>query len=266
MIKAIVCDLDGTLLSADHRISDFTKEVVGEIKSRGIEILIATGRHHLDAISFQRVLGLDTCLVSSNGAKVHDENNCEIVSDNISPTIAEPILKLEVDPSIRSNIYNNDIWYANKTIESLKSFYIESGFFPIVQPMKELVGKEVTKFFFISETEDTFRLNNLEKELARQFGHLIDLTFSLPTCLEILKKGVSKGAAVEKVLKNKGIRMDETIAFGDGLNDLEMLSMVKTGYIMGNGSPRLKHSLPNNPIIGNNNEDGLAKKLQELFF
>ena len=59
--------------------------------------------------------------------------------------------------------------------------------------------------------------------------------------------------------------MNETIAFGDGLNDLEMLGIVGKGFIMENGSETLKKLLPNLEIIGNNTNDGVAKKLKEIF-
>ena len=61
------------------------------------------------------------------------------------------------------------------------------------------------------------------------------------------------------------ISLEETIAFGDGLNDYEMLSSVGQGFIMGNGSSRLKEKLPQYEIIQTNDNDGVAKKLKELF-
>ncbi|MGL5984195.1 MAG: HAD family hydrolase, partial [Cetobacterium sp.] len=85
------------------------------------------------------------------------------------------------------------------------------------------------------------------------------------SCLEVMKEGVSKATAIEEVLKREGIDIQDTIAFGDGLNDLEMLSFVGKGFVMGNGSPRLKELLPENEVIKPNSENGVAKKLQELF-
>ncbi|MGL5089125.1 MAG: HAD family hydrolase, partial [Cetobacterium sp.] len=75
----------------------------------------------------------------------------------------------------------------------------------------------------------------------------------------------SKATAIEEVLKREGIKIEDTIAFGDGLNDLEMLSSVGRGFIMGNGSTRLKELLPKNEIIKANSENGVARKLKELF-
>jgi len=61
------------------------------------------------------------------------------------------------------------------------------------------------------------------------------------------------------------IKSEEVIAFGDSMNDYEMLSLVGKPFIMGNGNKRLMEALPNVEVVGNNNEDGIGKKLIEIF-
>ena len=73
--KAIVCDLDGTLLNPEHTISKNTIDTIKKITDQGVKFFIATGRHHADALRFKDMLGLDSYLISSNGARIHDENN-----------------------------------------------------------------------------------------------------------------------------------------------------------------------------------------------
>ena len=57
----------------------------------------------------------------------------------------------------------------------------------------------------------------------------------------------------------------DVVAFGDGFNDYEMLQSVGKGYVMGNAHYKLKEALPRNEVIENNNEDGVAKKIVEIF-
>lgn len=59
--------------------------------------------------------------------------------------------------------------------------------------------------------------------------------------------------------------MEEVIAFGDGLNDYEMLSAVGTPFVMSNGSPRLLSALPHVQRAPRNTEDGVAQRLEEIF-
>ena len=70
-IKVIISDLDGTLLNTDHTISDYTKSVFQELHKQNYLIIVATGRHHIDAMAVIDTLGIPVYLVTSNGARIH---------------------------------------------------------------------------------------------------------------------------------------------------------------------------------------------------
>ena len=108
-------------------------------------------------------------------------------------------------------------------------------------------------------------LEKLEKKLVKDLENDLSITISSPYCLEFMKKGVNKAETLKKVLKILDISPNEVIAFGDSMNDYEMLSFVGKPFIMGNANKRLIESLPNVEVIGNNNEDAIGKKLQEIF-
>jgi len=74
---------------------------------------------------------------------------------------------------------------------------------------------------------------------------------------------VNKAEALTEVLKIKGFTMAETIAFGDGMNDVEMLQAVDKGLIMGNASVMLKAALPDFEMIGHSAEDGVAHYIEK---
>lgn len=261
--KAIICDLDGTLLNGEHTITKETKETIKKVIDKGVKFFIATGRHHCDALTFKNMLELESFLITSNGAKVHGYNNEEILSHNISHDLAEELLKLEYSDKLHKNIYLNDKWYAETPLEGALLFHKESGFHHDIVNFNTLVGNEVTKFFFMCEDEEC--ILELENTLKSKFTKGLNITQSLSTCLEVMKEGVSKASAIKEVLEREGLNPADAIAFGDGLNDLEMLSFVGKGFIMGNGSPRLKELLPNNEVIKTNEENGVAEKLKELF-
>lgn len=261
--KAIICDLDGTLLNEEHTISKKTREVIKKIVDKGVKFIIATGRHHKDAFVYKKMLGLDSFLITSNGAKVHDYENNLIISHNIPKELSDKLLMYKYSENLHKNVYLDDEWIAESPLEEAKEFHKESGFTYRIASYDSLIGREITKFFYISDDEN--EIHKLEIELKNKFRSGLNITLSLPVCLEIMKEGVSKANALKEVLKHEGICLEETIAFGDGLNDLEMLSVVGEGFIMGNGSSRLKALLPNNEVILKNSEDGVAKKIEEIF-
>lgn len=261
--KAIICDMDGTLLTSKHNISEYTKKIISEINKKGIIFIIATGRPYLDAKFFKNQLGLNSYLISSNGANIHNENDEEILSETISPNFVNKILDFEVDKKIyHRNIYAQNEWHIEYKIDGLDEFHAESGFSYNITNFDDFKNREITKFFFLTEFEN---MNILEKKLRDEFERDLSVTLSSPYCLELLKKNVNKGEAIKKIAENLNISLEEMIAFGDGLNDYEMLSNVGKAFIMGNGNARLKEKLPNLEIVGTCDEDGVAKKLEYLF-
>lgn len=261
--KAIICDLDGTLLNSKHQFSENTINSIRKINNEGIKVYIATGRHYLDAKKFRKILGVDTFLISSNGAKVHNNMDKEIFSYEIPNEIIRELLTLNIDEEIQKNIFTNNGWYVEKApINSEEAHHISGFSYNIVSSFNDLKDEKIIKVFFISDNLEKMSqfYNCIPKELKNS------ISMGLPSnYLEIMKRGVSKGEIIIKTLELDGITPEETIAFGDGMNDLEMLSIVKQGYIMGNANKNLKKLLPDCEIIDTNDEDGVAKKIMELF-
>ena len=91
------------------------------------------------------------------------------------------------------------------------------------------------------------------------------MTYSLPDCLEVMTAGVSKGAALRVVLERLGIDAARCVAFGDNMNDIDLLETAGYPFMMNNANPDLMRRLPDVPRIGNNFEAGVAHHLRKLF-
>lgn len=263
--KAIISDLDGTLLNSEHKISEYTKGVIKNIINQGVKFIIATGRHHRDAMCFKKMLGANSYLVSSNGSKVHDNENNLIISHNIPGGITSKLLDVKVSDEIIRGVYAGDSWYTEKYIPEFAEYHVESGFAPEVIDFKTLREKEISKIFYISD--NVKQLAELEEKLKsnNEFTEKLDITASLDICLEVMSKEATKGNAVKEILEKEGISCDEAIAFGDGLNDKEMLTAVGKGVIMGNASEKLKNLLPDFEVIGTSSEDSEAHYLEKIY-
>jgi Cof subfamily protein (haloacid dehalogenase superfamily) len=261
--KAVISDLDGTLLNSEHKISEYTKVTIKKLIDSGIKFYIATGRHHKDVLAIKKTIDLDTVMITSNGARVHDENDKEIFARDLPLSISREFLKLKPSNGIHANIYAGDHWYLEEKASWTEEFHTESGFTYSKVDFKDLEDKEITKFFYIHRDPEVIK--ELEMELNEKYGDKVHIVRSLPVCLEVMHKKVSKGVAITEVLKNEGIELSETISFGDGLNALEMLGITGKAFIMKNGSRTLKEALPQLEVIDSNINDGVAKKLEEIF-
>ncbi len=260
----IVSDLDGTLLDSDHKLSDYTKEVILELTANGFQMAIATGRHYADAKAIRDILDLNSFLITSNGATVHDENDKLVICHRIDSSIIEDVFfNFGINGDILLNLYTEDKWLTNKPKADLADYHQDSGFNYEVVDFKQLKDYSAVKAYFTCN--DIPILKKLEEKILSRYGNELSVTYAMPFCLEVMKKGVNKGDALQQILEQRGGSIQNTIAFGDGLNDFEMLSMVGQPYMMNNATQELKQLLPNIPNIGNNYDHAVAKFLKEEF-
>jgi len=119
-------------------------------------------------------------------------------------------------------------------------------------------GGEVTKVMFCADHES---LCDLRDQLYAELGDSATLCFSAADCLEVLPLGANKGAALDMLSSHLGIKMEDCMAFGDAMNDREMLSSVGRGLVMGNAMPQLKSDLSHLPVIGHCAEQAVAQYL-----
>ena len=262
MYKVVVSDLDGTLLNNQHQISPHTRRTLHRLMARGIRFIVATGRHHVDVRGIRDALGLEIYLITANGAVVHDKQDNCIYNQTIPPTLAQELVEIERLPDIALHIYQGDRWLVEAESPELLAYHQESGFCYQIADLLALPKEQINKIFYVGEHED---LLELEHRLVTYYGDSLSIAFSTPTCLETMQKGVNKGNAVKAVLEQNGFQLSEAIAFGDGMNDLEMLSMVGEGVVMGNAHSRLKAALPSHPQTLSSDEDGVADYLNKLF-
>ena len=121
-IKVIVSDLDGTLLNSNHQITPETKAVFHQLYEKGYTIIIATGRHHIDAKAILKELHFPLYLVTSNGARIHSPNNELLFSFDIESEVVASVFQLDIDPTITTVLFKEEVWLTSKTNKKINSF------------------------------------------------------------------------------------------------------------------------------------------------
>ncbi|SNR77526.1 Cof-type HAD-IIB family hydrolase [Flavobacterium sp. ov086] len=256
-IKVVVSDLDGTLLNPQHKISDYTKSVFQELHNQNYLIVVATGRHHLDAMAIIEKLEVPVYLVSSNGARIHSPNKEELFAFNLESEVVKAALNVEIDPEITVVLFKENVWQTNRISEKLNAFQEELKYRPELVDYKTLEDFGAIKIFFAHDDHE--KLVVLKDAILANSSENLHHAFSLPTCLEFMDKSIDKAVAIERVLEKEGFSLEEAISFGDGFNDVQMLSLTGKGLIMGNAPALLKETLPKLEVINTNAEDGVAK-------
>lgn len=258
-IKVIVSDLDGTLLNNKHQISDYTKDVFQQLYKENFLLIVATGRHHLDAMAIIDTLEVPVYLVSSNGARVHSPEKEELFAFDLKSEIVKLALSVDIDPEITVVLFKENVWQTNRLSEKLNSFQADFKYLPELVDYATLEDFGAIKIFFAHDNQE--KLIRLKDTIMASGIQELHHAFSLPTCLEFMDKSIDKSVGIQKVLEREGFSFAETISFGDGFNDVQMLSATAKALIMENAPLSLKETLPNLKVISSNDEDGVAKYL-----
>lgn len=265
MFPVVVSDLDGTLLNKKHQLSARTKEVLISLSNRGVRFVFATGRHYEDVEKLRSQLGIDMYLITSNGARVHNPDGKLIFQHNIDEELVPAILSCrhQLKDKVRGNVYQGNSWFIEEELPELLEYHSESRFHYQLSDFDDVPVSEVQKVFYVAREHE--HLKPVSDALEEKYGERLSLTYSMPHCFEIMGAGVSKAMALEEVLKLKGYEFKDAIAFGDGMNDVEMLGSVGRGVLMGNADARLVAALPDNEQTGLCDDHAVANYLAKLY-
>ncbi|MGD8234031.1 Cof-type HAD-IIB family hydrolase [Vibrio sp. TRT 1302] len=263
----VASDLDGTLLAPNHQLSEFSKQTLKALHEKGFTFIFATGRHHVDVAGIREIAGIPAYMITSNGARVHDQNDQLMYSKNVPADLVQAVIDvIREDRNIFIHMYQNEDWLLDRDDEMLAKFHSESGFSYKRFEAQAAPCKGIAKIFFTHPEHDHDHLVIFEKKLRETFGDQLNIAFSTPWCLEVMAAEVSKGHALEAVAKSLNLTLENCIAFGDGMNDAEMLEMAGKGLVMETAHHKVKEALPNNEVIGSNADDAVAHYLQDHLF
>lgn len=257
MVKAIFFDIDGTLVSfKTHEIPLSTRKALKELRRKGIQIFIATGRpwcliDNLGGLEFDGYITVNgSFCFTADRQPIH--KSC-IPQEDIERLIASG--QAEQTPFVF--VHDNEMFVTgiNERVRKISSL-IEIPT-PKVAPIEEARGKDILQMmgYFTAEEEketDIFNTVLTHCEPMRWY----------PLFADIIARGNSKSAGIDKVLTYYGIDLKDAMAFGDGGNDLPMLKYVATGVAMGNAADHVKAVA--DYITTSVDDNGIANALQHF--
>jgi len=244
--KAIITDLDRTLLHTDKTISDYTLEVLRKCHEKGILIMAATARPERSILTYHEQIHFDAMTVM-NGAGVFLSEQ-KSLNYAVSKDSAEEILKrlCELPDIILSVELGNDV-YANVAIPEWEAkVYDEFPKLPTDGP--------VYKILVSRENENIGPL--VEKLLAEDTY----CTVAGNNLVQIMSKEATKWNGIRTMLEATGISASDAVYFGDDNDDIEPLKMCGTGVAVANAIEAVKEAA--DVVTECNDEDGVAKWIE----
>lgn len=259
-INTFIFDLDGTLLNDQHELSDITISTLHELRARQHNVVIATGRHYQDIQCYLQQLGGGIAAITCNGANIHDTSGSLIHREGLPPEVNELLISLGDDFKVHTNVYTDLEWLVSKPCESMLEAHQASQFFYRQINRTELLSASALKILFYGENS---LLQALHQQLQSEQTIPLNVTFSDANYLEVMRDSISKGDALKILLASLQLPQNQTMAFGDSMNDAELLSTVAHPIVMENANPALKALLPNAHRAQHHHQDGVARFLRE---
>ncbi|NJB82353.1 Cof-type HAD-IIB family hydrolase [Wenyingzhuangia aestuarii] len=260
--KMIVLDMDDTLLTDDHTISDRNRKAIKAAQEKGVYVVLASGRPTAAMTSYAKELELDkynSYIISFNGSQIIDMS-----TDNC---IFEQTLDVkDIHELFDYSEANNTafITYENGSIIGTKdSEYIDvekniTGMLYIKVPdFKASITKNCVKCLLLEEPS---YLKTVEAKLKKIRTDL-SISMSKPFFLEVMPQGIDKAATLNRLIKQLGIEQHETIAVGNAGNDLTMVEFAGLGVWVDNVTPELRDKA--DVIVASNNHDGVAEVIEK---
>jgi len=270
MYRLVAIDLDGTLLDRNKEISNRNKRAIALAIEKGTKIVICSGRVFSGARLYAKQVGSNDPIIACNGAIISENFNKKIIYSNILDT--EDCLKIVAichKHQIYYHVYAGDTMLTEKlSYTSLKYFEKNRMLSPedrveieVVENMADKIKKmqgQVLKVVVVND--DTELLKRVRNEMEQILS--VDVMSSFYDNIEIMNKGVSKGAALKRLSEMLNIPAEEMIAIGDNENDISMLQYAGLGVAMDNGEDCAKEAAQY--ITTSNNQDGVAHAIEKF--
>lgn len=259
--KMIVLDMDDTLLTDNHTISDENKEMIFKAQELGVYVVLASGRPTSAMTAYAKELKMDyynSFMLSYNGAVITDLKENEVLFEQ---TLTKEQIHELYDYSKKNKTHI--ITYVNEEIVS----ETDSDFIEIEKHITGMVHNKVTSFKDAVQSnavkcillEEPSYLKTVEDDLKQAMPHL-SVSMSKPFFLEVAQQGIDKAFSLKKLAKKLDIHQSEIIAVGNAGNDLTMIEYAGLGVWVDNVAPELRDK--GDVIVASNNDHGVAEVIR----
>lgn len=260
MIKALFFDIDGTLVSFQtHQVPQSTREAIHRVRQRGVKVFIATGRpmpfiNNLAGVEYDGIMSVTgACCMTADGQIIDQQPVPRADIERLMADVREhpmPILFASKDCAIACHLEAD-----RQSVEEVMTLLGLSV--PEEQPIQQALDMEVMQViaFFTAEQEPRI-MNDVMTGCDAARWH--------PAFADCIRKGTNKASGIDAICRHYGFSLEETMAFGDGGNDIAMLRHAGIGVAMGNASDEVKAAA--DLVTTSVDDDGIAHILDSEIF
>lgn len=264
-VKLLALDIDGTVLDSQGQINDDVLNCLNEIRAQGIKVLLATGRRFISTVEIIKQLQIDQPIITHNGALIFDIAKKRKIYDQTLDNEYVKLLFDNVDEEL--DLYldsDNDVLYYRDPKQFWGQQYIKNSQVKVEKiAISRLNNRCIHRLVITGDQENILTYLQRFNLKLKQMRHIMFRSPNYDTFFtEILHAQASKGAALAHLCQHYNISSTEVMAFGDDVNDLEMIKWAGFGVAMGNAVAELKQVA--DFVTSDNDQGGLIEVLQRI--
>ena len=264
--RAIFTDIDGTLLNSSLEVSGDTAKMLREETERGTLLVLVSARSPSGIRPISERYRFRCAVIAYSGGLALDENGKVLFQQAMSGRCANRVLDCLdalncTEPGMLTvNLFSGDDWRVrDRSDERVRSE--EETVWTKARECADLHARDEERIHKILCMCRPDRMDLAERTLRRNFPEL-SIARSWSSLIEIMDGGVNKAGALERLCRLRGIDMAQTVAFGDQMNELEMLRAAGCGVAMGNALEEVKKAA--DLVTLDHDRDGIARALRKL--
>ena len=244
----------------DSRLHERTLAALGRVRDAGILVVVVTGRMVQSVRKALAPADLRAPVICYQGAVVADADGAWLRHEPLPVELARETIAALADEGYSPNVYVDDELYVAADTEQARAYaQLNRIEFHVVGDLVEWLESPPTKLVCVG---DPSTLDELEPRMKERFGDREYISKSLPHFLEFAQAGVTKGAGLDFLAEHLGFTKEQTVAFGDGENDIELVDWPGFGVAVENAHERVKDVA--DWICPPASDEGVAQVLEAL--
>ncbi|HLY31883.1 MAG TPA: Cof-type HAD-IIB family hydrolase [Ktedonobacterales bacterium] len=274
MYRLVALDVDGTLLNSAHELTPRVRRAVQATRARGVIISLATGKLLRSVQSLIDELGIYGPHITCNGAVIAEaRRSTGRNADQPDLRWSQPLSPSETRQALTAlRRHAPDLgiaWYTADTIytdaptgplDAILRAYHEPPIRHVAALDPQRVQLPPAVKLLVTGSHE--RLARLRAALAPELAETLEVIGTTPDFLECMSRSVSKGAALRRLMEQLSVARDDTLAIGDGENDISLIEAAGMGIAMGNAVPALTQRA--RLLTASNDNDGVALALERF--
>lgn len=261
-LRIVFSDVDGTLLTSDHRMLAGTVYAIKKLQESRIPFVIISARSPSGIFPIMKQYGFSCPVICYSGALILDEDRKVLYSAGFDKGTARDVIAFIEDRDLDCcwNVFSMDTWIVKSRQDP--RVILEERIVHAKAREEDIdslpENAQIGKILCMCNPEHTA---DIEQMIRKQFRNL-SIARSSDTLIEIMANGITKSIAVRELCALWDIPVEAAAAFGDQYNDLEMLETVGFPFLMGNAPEELKKVVSS--MTDSNDNDGIYKGLAAL--